>query len=47
MRRRLIAEKAEREKEWKAGDLDVVAEVDEDGSSPRFWRPPPASRCSS
>ncbi len=26
----LIAEKAEREKEWKAGDLDVVAEVDED-----------------
>ena len=26
----LIGEKAEREKEWKAGDLDVVAEVDED-----------------
>jgi ATP-dependent Clp protease ATP-binding subunit ClpC len=26
----LIAEKAEREKEWKAGDLDVVAEVDEE-----------------
>ena len=25
----LIAEKAEREKEWKAGDLDVVAEVDD------------------
>ena len=25
----LIAEKAEREREWKAGDLDVVAEVDE------------------
>ena len=25
----LIAEKATREKEWKAGDLDVVAEVDE------------------
>ena len=25
----LIAEKAQREKEWKAGDLDVVAEVDE------------------
>ncbi len=26
----LIAEKAEREKSWKAGDLDVVAEVDEE-----------------
>jgi len=26
----LIAEKAEREKNWKAGDLDVVAEVDEE-----------------
>ena len=26
----LITEKAEREKNWKAGDLDVVAEVDED-----------------
>ncbi|MGB3675747.1 MAG: ATP-dependent Clp protease ATP-binding subunit [Candidatus Nanopelagicales bacterium] len=26
----LIGEKAEREKEWKAGDLDVVAEVDEE-----------------
>ncbi|MCB9411339.1 MAG: ATP-dependent Clp protease ATP-binding subunit [Actinobacteria bacterium] len=26
----LMAEKAEREKEWKAGDLDVVAEVDEE-----------------
>jgi ATP-dependent Clp protease ATP-binding subunit ClpC len=26
----LIAEKATREEEWKAGDLDVVAEVDED-----------------
>ncbi len=26
----LIAEKAEREKTWKAGDLDVVAEVDEE-----------------
>jgi len=25
----LIADKAQREKEWKAGDLDVVAEVDE------------------
>ena len=25
----LLAEKAEREREWKAGDLDVVAEVDE------------------
>ena len=28
--KRLMAEKAEREKEWKAGDLDVVAEVDEE-----------------
>ena len=26
----LIAEKAEREKTWKAGDLDIVAEVDEE-----------------
>ncbi len=26
----LLAEKAEREKQWKAGDMDVVAEVDED-----------------
>jgi ATP-dependent Clp protease ATP-binding subunit ClpC len=26
----LLAEKATREREWKAGDLDVVAEVDED-----------------
>ncbi|TXH44566.1 MAG: ATP-dependent Clp protease ATP-binding subunit, partial [Actinobacteria bacterium] len=26
----LMVEKAEREKEWKAGDLDVVAEVDEE-----------------
>ena len=26
----LITEKAEREKNWKAGDLDVVAEVDEE-----------------
>ena len=28
--KQLIAEKAEREKSWKAGDLDVVAEVDEE-----------------
>ena len=28
--KKLIAAKAEREKEWKAGDLDVVAEVDEE-----------------
>ena len=28
--KQLIAEKAEREKTWKAGDLDVVAEVDEE-----------------
>jgi ATP-dependent Clp protease ATP-binding subunit ClpC len=28
--KRLMGEKAEREKEWKAGDLDVVAEVDEE-----------------
>jgi ATP-dependent Clp protease ATP-binding subunit ClpC len=27
--KRLLGEKAEREREWKAGDLDVVAEVDE------------------
>ena len=27
--KKLIAEKVEREREWKAGDLDVVAEVDE------------------
>jgi ATP-dependent Clp protease ATP-binding subunit ClpC len=26
----LLAEKAEREKQWKAGDMDVVAEVDEE-----------------
>ncbi len=26
----LLAEKAQREREWKAGDMDVVAEVDED-----------------
>jgi len=26
----LLAEKAQREKEWKAGDMDVVAEVDEE-----------------
>ena len=25
----LIAEKAQREREWKAGDMDIVAEVDE------------------
>ena len=25
----LLGEKAEREREWKAGDMDVVAEVDE------------------
>ena len=25
-----MTEKAEREKSWKAGDLDVVAEVDEE-----------------
>jgi ATP-dependent Clp protease ATP-binding subunit ClpC len=28
--KRLLAEKAEREKQWKAGDMDVVAEVDEE-----------------
>ena len=28
--KQLMAEKAEREKSWKAGDLDVVAEVDEE-----------------
>jgi ATP-dependent Clp protease ATP-binding subunit ClpC len=28
--KQLIGQKAEREKQWKAGDLDVVAEVDED-----------------
>ena len=28
--KQLIAEKAEREKSWKAGDLDIVAEVDEE-----------------
>jgi ATP-dependent Clp protease ATP-binding subunit ClpC len=28
--KQLIARKTEREKQWKAGDLDVVAEVDED-----------------
>jgi ATP-dependent Clp protease ATP-binding subunit ClpC len=28
--KQLLAEKAHREKEWKAGDMDVVAEVDED-----------------
>ena len=28
--KKLIAERAEREKAWKAGDLDVVAEVDEE-----------------
>ena len=28
--KKLLAEKAEREKEWKAGDMDVVAEVDEE-----------------
>ena len=28
--KQLIAEKAEKEKSWKAGDLDVVAEVDEE-----------------
>jgi len=28
--KQLIAEKADREKSWKAGDLDVVAEVDEE-----------------
>ncbi len=28
--KRLLAEKAQREKEWKAGDLDVVAEVDDE-----------------
>ena len=27
--KRLLAEKVEREREWKAGDLDIVAEVDE------------------
>ncbi|HAN71060.1 MAG TPA: NDP-hexose 4-ketoreductase, partial [Actinobacteria bacterium] len=27
--KKLLAEKVEREREWKAGDLDVVAEVDE------------------
>jgi ATP-dependent Clp protease ATP-binding subunit ClpC len=27
--KKLLAEKAEREREWKAGDLDIVAEVDE------------------
>jgi ATP-dependent Clp protease ATP-binding subunit ClpC len=28
--KQLLAEKAKREKEWKAGDMDVVAEVDEE-----------------
>jgi len=28
--KQLLARKAEREKQWKAGDMDVVAEVDED-----------------
>ncbi|MEW2352879.1 ATP-dependent Clp protease ATP-binding subunit [Spirillospora sp. NPDC029432] len=28
--KRLLAQKAQREKEWKAGDMDVVAEVDEE-----------------
>ncbi|MCX9191487.1 ATP-dependent Clp protease ATP-binding subunit [Carbonactinospora thermoautotrophica] len=28
--KQLLAEKAQREKEWKAGDMDVVAEVDEE-----------------
>ncbi len=28
--KRLLGEKAEREKQWKAGDMDVVAEVDEE-----------------
>ena len=28
--KQLLAEKAEREKEWKAGDMDVVAEVDDE-----------------
>ena len=28
--KQLLAKKAQREKEWKAGDLDVVAEVDEE-----------------
>ncbi|MGW0227784.1 ATP-dependent Clp protease ATP-binding subunit [Actinopolymorpha singaporensis] len=28
--KKLIAQKAEREKQWKAGDMDVVAEVDEE-----------------
>jgi ATP-dependent Clp protease ATP-binding subunit ClpC len=28
--KKLLAAKAEREKQWKAGDMDVVAEVDED-----------------
>ncbi|MBO0869019.1 MAG: ATP-dependent Clp protease ATP-binding subunit, partial [Micromonosporaceae bacterium] len=28
--RQLLAQKAQREKEWKAGDLDVVSEVDEE-----------------
>lgn len=28
--KQLLAAKAKREKEWKAGDMDVVAEVDED-----------------
>ena len=27
--KQLIGEKADREREWKAGDMDVVAEVDE------------------
>ena len=29
-RRQLLGEKAEREKQWKAGDMDVVAEVDDE-----------------
>src|SRR5690606_32528938 len=28
--KQLIGQKAEREKQWKAGDLDVVAEVDDE-----------------
>jgi ATP-dependent Clp protease ATP-binding subunit ClpC len=28
--KRLLGEKAEREKQWKAGDMDIVAEVDEE-----------------
>src|SRR5437763_1330486 len=42
----LLSQKADREREWKAGDMDVVAEVTDEGS-PRSSRPGPESRSSS